>query len=239
MLELAKESVVRRTLSCFKLPLLCSAASLVLAACSAQNRPNRPPKGFESLFNGSDLTGWKRHDNLPDHGLAGKWFVEDNAIVGIQDPPGKGGFLTTLRQFRDFELLLETKIDWPFDSGVFLRIGPDGKSHQVTLDYRPGGEIGGIYCPWTRGFVHHCPEGIKYFKKNQWNCLRIVCRREPARIQVWLNETLITDFRHTAETTSGIPEEGTICLQVHPGGKGHENSKARFRNIFVRRLTPH
>ena len=214
----------------------CAAVLLTSAGCIRQTGLNQPPKGFESLFNGRDLTGWKRHDNLPDHGLAGKWTVEQGAIVGIQDPPGQGGFLTTSHTFRDFELRLETKIDWPFDSGVFLRVGPDGKSHQVMLDYRPGGEIGAIYCPWTHGFVHHCPDGKQYFKRGEWNKLRIMCEGEPARIRVWLNGTLITDFQHTAQSTAGIPEQGTICLQVHPGGKGHESSKARFRNIFIRKI---
>ncbi|MHC4061994.1 MAG: 3-keto-disaccharide hydrolase [Planctomycetota bacterium] len=221
-----------------RIALCVSVAVLICAGCVRHASLNHPPQGFESLFNGRDLEGWKRHDNLPGHGLAGKWTVQDGAIVGTQDPPGKGGFLTTLRKFRDFELMLETKIDWPFDSGVFLRVGQDGKSHQVTLDYRPGGEIGGIYCPWTQGFVHHCPEGIHHFRKDDWNSIRIICEGEPARIRVWLNATLITDFTHTKETTAGIPEEGTICLQVHPGGKGHEESKARFRNIFVREMPP-
>ena len=202
-----------------------------------KTKPNQPPEGFVSLFNGADLTGWKRHENLPGHGVGGKWTVEEGAIAGMQDPPGKGGFLTTLKEFKNFELLLETKIDWPFDSGVFLRVGPEGKSHQVTIDYRPGGEIGGIYCPWTQAFVHHCPEGINHFRRDDWNAVRIICAGEPARIHLWLNDTLITDFQHTDETTAGIPQQGTICLQVHPGGKGHEKSKARFRNIFVRQIT--
>ncbi len=205
------------------------------AGCAAKTL-HQPPKGFVPLFNGKDLTGWKRHDGLPTEDIAGRWTVEDGAIVGMQEPPGKGGFLTTLRSFRDFELRLETKIDWPFDSGVFLRVGPHGKSHQVTLDYRPGGQIGAIYCPWTVGFVHHCPEGIKYFNNNEWNRLRIVCQAEPARIRVWLNGTAITDFQHTAETTLQIPKDGTICLQVHPGGKGYDKSKVRFRNIMVKEL---
>lgn len=197
------------------------------------------PPGFVSLFNGSDLDGWKMHDGLPGEEVpTGRWFVENGAIVGVQDPPGQGGFLATEKKFRDFELMLETKIDWPFDSGVFLRVGPDGKSHQVTLDYRDGAEIGGIYCPWTQGYVHYCPEGIKHFQKDQWNRLRITCRGEPAHIRVWLNDELITDFQHTAETTAGIPEKGTICLQVHPGGEGFDQGRASFRNLFIRSLEP-
>jgi hypothetical protein len=209
---------------------------LILLGVSGCAGAGNCPKGFVSLFNGKDLTGWRRHDNLPEHGVAGKWMVADGVIVGMQDPPGKGGFLTTLKKFEDFELLLETKIDWPFDSGVFLRVGPAGKSHQVTLDYRPEGEIGGIYCPWTKGWVHHTPHGIEHFKKDQWNKLRIICQGQPARIHVWLNDELITDFQHTAESTSGVPAEGTICLQVHPSQRGYDNSKARFRNIFLREI---
>ena len=196
------------------------------------------PKGFISLFNDKDLTGWKMHDGLPgdNNQPKGKWYVENGAIVGIQDPPGGGGFLTTNEIYRDFELVMETKIDWPFDSGVFLRVGPHGKSHQVTLDYRDGGEIGGIYCPWTQNFVHHCPEGVNHFQKDQWNKLRITCTGEPAHIKVWVNDKLITDFQHTEATTKNIPAEGTICLQVHPGGAGYEKSKACFKNIYIRKL---
>jgi hypothetical protein len=195
-----------------------------------------PMESSEPLFDGETLTGWKRHEGLPGHGVAGKWYVEDGAVVGVQDPPGQGGFLTTYRTFRDFELTLDTRIDWPFDSGVFLRVGPEGKSHQVTLDYRDGGEIGGIYIPWLRGFVHHCPEGMSQFKKDEWNPVKITCQGEPARIRVWVHGKMVTDFQHTEETTAGVPEEGTLCLQIHPGGEGYDQSKARFRNIRIREL---
>ncbi|AQT68675.1 hypothetical protein STSP2_01845 [Anaerohalosphaera lusitana] len=194
-----------------------------------------PPEGFKALFNGKSLAGWKKHDNLPS-GPGGKWYVEDGAIVGMQHPPKKGGFLVTEESFEDYELLLETKIDWPFDSGVFLRVGPEGKSHQVTLDYRPGGQIGSIYCPWTHGRVHAVPDSLDLFKRGEWNKIRIVCEGEPARIKFWLNGEMVTDFQHTEQTTAGIPEEGGIALQVHPGGEGYEDSKAMFRNIFVRRI---
>lgn len=193
-----------------------------------------PVDGFEPLFDGRSLTGWKRHEGLPGHGVAGRWYVEDGAIVGVQDPPGRGGFLTTYRTFRDFEVELETRIDWPFDSGVFLRVGPTGRSHQVTLDYREGGDIGSIYIPWGPGFVHRSPAGMKLFTKDEWNKLRISCRGEPARIKVWVNDTPVTDFQHTEKTTAGVPREGTLCLQIHPGGEGYDQSKARFRKIAIR-----
>ena len=207
-----------------------------LSSCASDNN-SQASAGFVSLFNGKDLTGWQRHTGLPGHdGVCGKWQVIDGAIVGVQDPPGKGGFLTTLESFQDFELQFDTKVDWPFDSGVFLRTGPTGKSHQVTIDYRPGGQIGRIYCPWTQSVVHNCPDGIKHFKKDAWNHFRIICQGEPAHIKVWLNDVLITDFQHTAKTTANIPTQGTISLQVHPGGAGYEKSRAMFRNIIIKEL---
>ncbi len=204
-------------------------------SCSNTVKMESPEEGFVSLFNGKDLTGWQKHEGQNK----GKWFVEDGAIVGIQYPPGKGGFLCTTKKFRDYELRLETKIDWPFDSGIFLRVasGKSIMSHQVTLDYRPTGEMCGIYMPTGKGFVSHCPEGVKLFKKDQWNKLRIIIQDEPAHIKVWLNDKLVTTFQHTKKTTAKVPAEGTIALQVHPGSKrGYETSQAMFRNIRIKQL---
>lgn len=191
------------------------------------------PPGYTALIHG-DLRGWKRHENLPGHGIAGKWRVEGNTLIGMQDPPGEGGFLTTLREFKDFDLIMEVRIEEPFDSGIFCRVGPDGKSHQITLDIREGGEVGAVYCPWTLGFVHHNPSGMDRFNKEGWNHLRIRMQGEPARIEVWLNHELITDFQHTEKSTAGIPGSGSIALQVHPGGAGMDDKRAYFRNIYVR-----
>ncbi len=192
----------------------------------------------EALFDGRSLTGWMLHEGLPGGEVAGKWTVEDGSIVGRQHPPGKGGFLTTLREYQDFELEFETKIEWPFDSGVFLRVGPHGKSHQVTLDYRENGTVGAIYCPWTQGFVHKGDgEGMRKFKKDAWNQAKIRIEGEPARIRFWLNGDLITDFQHTEKSTAGVPGKGTICLQVHPGGKGYDEAYAAFRSLSVRDLS--
>lgn len=222
---------------CKKIALLFVFGLVVLVCgCSSELALNEPPKGFTALFNGKDLTGWKRHEGLPKIGVAGKWTVEDGAIVGVQDPPGGGGFLTTLKEYKDFEIRLQTKIDWPFDSGVFFRVGPDGKSHQVTLDYRPGGDIGKIYCAWATRDVYPNPDGIKHFKANEWNDIRIICEGEPSRIRFWLNDVLVTDFQHTKETTAGVPEKGTVAIQIHPGGKDYDKSKVRFRNIYIREI---
>lgn len=197
-------------------------------------------EGFESLFDGKTLSGWKTHEGVAKEHIGGKWWVEDGVLTGTQDPPGKGGFLWLDRRFSDFILRLETKLDYPVDSGVFLRVGPDGKSHQVTLDYRPGSDIGAIYLPWTQQYVHRNFEGVRALKKDQWNGMEIRIEGEPSRIRVWMNGYLLTDFQHTEASTKGVPPAGGIALQVHPDvGKltlWKADNKVRFRNIRVREL---
>ena len=189
-----------------------------------------------SLFDGKTLDGWHRHEGLPESDIGGKWEVIDGAIAGDQEPPGRGGFLTTTGTYKDFVLRLETKIDYPVDSGVFLRVGPAGKSHQLTLDNREGGTIGSVYLPWTQAMVFENQKGAGSFKGGQWNELQIRIEGEPARIQMHVNGERVTDFQHTEETTKGVPEEGTIALQIHPGGDWVEGNKARFRNIRIQAL---
>lgn len=192
--------------------------------------------GYVSIFDGTSLEGWSRHTGLPEDQVGGKWEVVDGAIVGDQDPPGYGGFLVTDDTYGDFEVALQTMLDYPVDSGIFLRVGEDGKSHQVTLDYREGGEIGAIYLPWTQGGVHANPDGIERFQEGEWNDVRVRIEGEPARIRFWLNGELVTDFQHTEETTQGVPRRGSIGLQVHPGESYEAGKKVRFRNIRVRPL---
>lgn len=192
--------------------------------------------GFVSLFDGESLEGWSRHTGLPEDQVGGKWEVQDGAIVGDQDPPGHGGFLITDGAYDDFVLSLETMLDYPVDSGIFLRVGEDGKSHQVTLDYREGGDIGAIYLPWTQAGVHPNPEGVEHFEEGAWNDVRIEIEGEPSRIRFWLNDELVTDFQHTEETTQGVPRSGYIGLQVHPGESYEAGKKVRFRNIRIKPL---
>ena len=196
--------------------------------------------GFESLFDGQTLNGWRKHLGLPKGQVGGRWEVSDGAVTGFQDPPGKGGFLVTDREFGDFILRLNTQLDYPVDSGVFLRVGKDGKSHQVTLDHRPEGDIGAIYLPWTQGMVLPNPQGGRAFRKDQWNQIEIRMKGELALIRVHLNGRLITDFQHTETTTKGVPRRGGIALQVHPDVSHvtlwREGNRVRFRNIRIKVL---
>jgi len=129
--------------------------------------------GFESIFNGRDLSGWfatpriygplwiggptlqelvpalfseEYWENAPRRPAI--WTVEDGDLVGRQDDldSGYGGYLVTEREFGDFELVLEANPDWPADTGVVVRKHPFSlPGIQVVVDHRPSGSIGGFY----------------------------------------------------------------------------------------------
>jgi lysophospholipase L1-like esterase len=203
-------------------------------------RPGPADEQFTPLFDGQSLSGWERLDTIPAEHVGGKWKVEEGVLIGDQDPPGRGGFLATKEKYRDFVLRLEVQQDFPTDTGVFVRVGEDGKSHQLTLDFRPQGEMGAIFLPWTQSRVLRNPEGIKFYKPGEWNDVMVRAEGEPARLRMWLNGTLITDFQHTAESTRGVPIQGRIALQVHPDVPNLTTWKpgntVRYRNIRVHRL---
>lgn len=197
-------------------------------------------EGFTPLFDGTSLDGWWLQDKVPKFHVGGRWDLVDGIMVGQQHPPGKGGFFATKGKYGDFILRLEVNMDYPSDSGIFVRMADGGNSHQITLDNRPDGQFGKIYLPWTQEMVHESPDGIKHFKQKEWNDVEVRVEGEPSRIRFWLNGDLVTDFQHTAETTKGVPATGYIALQVHPFVEGikhfEEGNKVRYRNIRIRPL---
>lgn len=201
--------------------------------------PREP--GFVPLFDGKTLSGWKPHAGMPPLHLAGKWWVEDGALLGTQEPAGQGGLLWHEGPFTDFVLRLQVQLSYPMDSGVFLRVGPNGRSHQMTLDYRPGSDVGAIFIPFIgHSYVVRNHEGAKLVRNEEWNDLEIRMEGEPARIRVWLNERLLTDFQHTEKSTAGIPTSGGIALQVHPNVPNltvwQPGKAVRFRQIRIKEL---
>jgi hypothetical protein len=194
-----------------------------------------------ALFDGKTLDGWQPHDGMPPLHLAGKWTVEDGMLVGAQDPPGKGGLLWVERPFKDFILRLQVKMVYPMDTGIFVRVGPDGRSHQITLDWRQGSDVGAIFIPFVgHGYVQRNPEGARLMRPDAWNDVEVRVEGEPARIRVWLNGHFLTDFQHTEKSSMGLPPQGGIALQVHPDIPNvtvwKPGEVVRFRQIRIKEL---
>lgn len=189
--------------------------------------------GWSALFDGNSLEGWSTTGG-PYDGPA-RWWVEDGLLTGTTAEDGGGGLLYTPCPGDDVELELEAWLDHPFDSGVFVRMCPPGQGRglQLTLDDRPGGEIGGVY---SDGWLAHQPLGRQVWRRDRWNHVRIRVRGAVPQLQAWINGQLVTDMQ-LPPGTEGFARQGLLGLQVHGGGSelGH-GGRARFREI--RRRSP-
>lgn len=100
---------------------------------------NTPPDGFQTLFNGQDLSGWKglSHKNANERrALTGDAFEKAQQIAdevmnehwsvndGVLTYDGKGQSLCTQRDYGDFEMYVDWKIPAGADSGIYLRGTP-------------------------------------------------------------------------------------------------------------------
>src|SRR3954449_1533443 len=114
--------------------------------------PPKPfvPEGFTPLFNGESLAGW-HVSKTNHHGTTPDYHVLHGLIVATQSPLGRGGILLTDKKYKNVEVYMEVKPDYGCDSGLFFRSNEAGDAYQVTMDYLPGGSIGGIYGEGLQG----------------------------------------------------------------------------------------
>ncbi len=193
------------------------------------------PEGFEALFNGKDLNGWKAY--------GGKMEVW-GADKGLLCTTGSGGgWLLTEKEYGDFELRLEYR--WDKDggnSGVAVRAPLTGavsskgieiqliddanyeKVHRYKL--KPTQHTGSIY-----GVVP--PSKLPGKGPGEWNKMRILARGR--RLTIELNGEIVTDanlddYKAHFEQHPGLQRpKGHLGVQSHDG-------RVEFRNLLVKPL---
>lgn len=181
---------------CFMLPLINS---------HSQN------DGWQTLFNGTDFTGWKKLNGTAE------FKIEEGVIVGIARLNTPNTFLCTEQIYGDFILELEVKIDSALNSGIQVRSNSfkdyqNGVVHgyQIEIDPSTRAYSGGIYDEARRGWMYPMTEnkkGREAFKQNEWNHFRIEAVGNT--IRVWVNGV------NTANLVDDFTAEGFIGLQVH------------------------
>ncbi|NLE36400.1 MAG: DUF1080 domain-containing protein [Pirellulaceae bacterium] len=206
-----------------------------------------PPKGYVALFNGKNLTGWKglgHYDPAKYKTLAPEareeldktnavafekhWRVENGELVN----DGKGPYATTVKEYGDFELLIEYKTVGKADSGVYLRGIPQVQIWDTTEE---GGkwDLGadkGSGALWNNKGKGRLP--LVYADKpfGQWNTLKIKMIGD--RVTVHLNGMLTVDdapLENFWNRKKPAYSTGPIQLQTHGG-------EIRWRNIFLREI---
>ena len=176
----------------------------------------------QAIFNGKDLTGWINNGDE-------QWSAEDGVLTGFSGKDGGYGYLSTEKQYDDFILRVEFKLESQGNSGVFFRsniTGTDIKGWQVEVA-PPGNNTGAIYESGGRGWLNEIPDNREnILKPGKWNDL-VICVKGN-HVQSWLNGESMTDLFDDAIGKG----RGVIALQVHSGG----GVAVKWRNVYMKTL---
>lgn len=175
-----------------------------------------------SLFNGKDLTGWTIHGTE-------RWYVEKGELICESGPDKQYGYLSTNKNYKNFELTLEFKQEANGNSGVFFRSSIDGvkisgwQCEVAPIDHHTGG----IYESYGRGWLRHPPaENEKYLKTGKWNKLKL--RVVGDEVTTWLNGHEMVNMKDEKIGAGN----GFIALQIHDGG----GIKVRWKKIKIKEM---
>ena len=197
--------------------------------------PSEDPATIEAgdrvLFDGRDMSQWEGA-GAPAETC---WRVDGDNLVGL---PEKGPWLRSREQYADFNLKLEYQVEPGANSGVYVRVPPDGEHHRQTSADPPAGfEVQIIddtarkydklkdyqYCASVydlAGATHRVgkPAG-------EWNTLEINC--VGSHTTVTHNGTQVVNLTPESHPLIVLRQpKGYIGLQNHGGG-------VRFRNIRI------
>jgi hypothetical protein len=201
--------------------VLFAAAALLPVKTHAQN----------TIFDGKTLKGWKRLAGTADY------KVEDGQIVGTTVLNSGNSFLVTEKEYGDFILELDAKIESNLsNSGVQTRshydpAGHEGKGkvygRQFEIDPSDRKWTGGIYDEGRRDWLYPLDLNTKAkdaFKVGVFNHIRIECIGN--EMKTWVNGIPAADVVDT------IDQKGFIALQVHAVSKEEQaGKKVYFKNF--------
>jgi acetyl esterase/lipase len=188
-------------------------------------------QGFQSLFNGKDLTGWA--------GAVDDFEVRDGAIVCKAN---KGGELFTQDDYDDFAARLEFKLPPGGNNGLAIRYPGTGQPYLTAMcevqvlddtaemyaQLDPRQYHGSAYgmVPAFRGYLR--PVGA-------WNYEEVTV--VGPKIKVELNGSIIldADLSQVTEFKDNTPHPGKDRTSGRFGFAGH-NDPVTFRNVAVRRM---
>lgn len=259
---------------------------LALAVVPAVAENNVPPPGFTALFNGKDLSGWygwgtqdptdlwkmspeekaaykkksieggltdAKGNDKGDH-INAHWSVQNGELVN----DGKGLYLTTDKDYGDFELMVEYKMLPLGDSGIYLRGLPQVQIWDYTEEskFKLGADKGSGSLWNNKGEEGKFPTKRMDKPFGEWNTFAIMMVGE--RVTVKFNGEIVVNnapmenyfanaklgykaFGKPGEPKKDEPKKpngfmvdpafpkGPIQLQTH-------GSEIRWRNVYVREI---
>ncbi len=224
---------------------------------------NTPPAGFDALFTGKDLTGWKglAHKNAverralagdalkeaqtkADESMNAHWRAQD----GVLTYDGLGDSLCTAKDYGDFEFYCDWKIPAGADSGIYLRGTPQ---IQIWDPWKPQKKE--ETTPSTpQEWVELYKTGVNLGSGGLWNNKRarnapLVLADKPAgewnsflirmvgkKVTIWLNGKLVVD---RTELENYWDKTGLVPLvRADQIELQHHGSELFFKNLYIREL---
>jgi hypothetical protein len=166
--------------------------------------------------------------------------VEDGTIVGQTTEGSPNSFLCYEKEYGDFELQFEVKVDDQLNSGVQIRSASkdeyrNGRVHGPQVEIATNKTAGYVYGEaLDTGWLSEDrsdSQAKAAFKRGEWNKYRV--RAEGKSIKTWVNGVPVADL---TDEKSGM-SSGLIGLQVHGIQKGTGPYEVRWRNIRIKDLS--
>ncbi|WKK59769.1 DUF1080 domain-containing protein [Sphingobacterium sp. BN32] len=202
-------------------------------------------QGYVSIFNGKDLTGWKglvenpikraamskaeleKKQAVADQKMRENWKAIDGDLVFS----GHGDNIATVKQYGDFEMLVDWKLDPQGkepDAGVYLRGTPQVQIWDISRT-NVGAQVGsgGLYNN-TKNPKN--PLKVADSALGEWNTFKIKMVGE--KVSVWLNGELVVDnvtLENYWDRNQSIFPTEQIELQAH-------GSRVWYRDIYVKEI---
>lgn len=156
---------------------------------------NEKKEGWQLLFNGKNLSGWKAFQGKEITG----WKVIDGVLNNSGIGSDHGGDIITRENYQNFELYLEWKVAPKSNSGIFFHVnekigtaiyesGPEfqllddkGWPEKLHDDQYSGANYG-----------MNAPENAVVKNSNEWNQARIIV--DGTHVQHFLNGVKVVDY---------------------------------------------
>jgi hypothetical protein len=210
---------------------------VLMLAGAVQGKPSAVEPGFTSLFNGTDLTGWRIG------GPAESFTVRDGAIVA-SGPASHAYYDGSFRnhQFRNFELRIDIMARAAANGGVYVLT----EFEQVGGNERASGRFpskgfevqvyNGTAGPPTGSLYHVVDLEQSPAKDDEWFTETIVVKGDTIVVKV--NDKELVNWTQPADWNGGregpgrrITGPGTIALQAHDA-----KSAVLYKNIRIKAL---